>query len=142
MRDLFGEETPEPTFEEQYRAYILSPAWRKRVAAALARASYKCERCERSRFSRKLEVHHKTYERFRAEIPDDLEVVCGECHKAADLERAERTADRRAQRQEAALWEARLDGWATKVYGEYWYERFDQDLVQERFEYWLANRDE
>jgi 5-methylcytosine-specific restriction endonuclease McrA len=27
-----------------------------------------------------LHVHHKTYARFRKELPEDLEVLCADCH--------------------------------------------------------------
>lgn len=85
MHNLFDD--PAPSKEEEYRAYLASPAWRRRCHAALARAGWKCERCGWSKYSRRLEVHHKTYDHFREERPEDLEVVCTVCHKAADSER-------------------------------------------------------
>lgn len=94
MEDLFGNviEEPENTFEEEYAEYIRSPKWRQKAKAALARAGEKCERCGYSKFSRRLEVHHRTYERFRDERPEDLEVVCEVCHREADAQRERRVA--------------------------------------------------
>lgn len=90
--DLFGNVIPEPTFEEEYAEYIRSPQWRRKAEAALARAGYCCQRCGLSQYSRRLEVHHLTYERFRAERPADLVVLCHECHEQADEERVEQVA--------------------------------------------------
>lgn len=92
--DLFGEvEPPAPkTREQEYQTYIASPQWRRRAEAALVRAGYCCEHCGLSHYSRKLEVHHLTYERLGHERPEDLEVLCHECHQAADAEREEQAA--------------------------------------------------
>jgi phage terminase large subunit GpA-like protein len=49
------------------------------------RAGWRCERCgERTR---RLEVHHLTYERFGRELLMDLQALCEPCHKIADAER-------------------------------------------------------
>jgi len=104
MKDLLGENVPEPTQEEQYRAYLASPAWRKRRDAAIARAGGNCERCGISRYTRRLEVHHKTYDRFGAEPPEDLIVLCEPCHKPAEAERkADIGLSDRAERNYARL---------------------------------------
>lgn len=104
MQNLLGEELPEPTKEEQYRAYLASPAWRKRRAAALARAGGICESCGISQYTRRLEAHHLTYERIGAELPEDLTVLCGPCHKRAEAARkADIGISERAERNYARL---------------------------------------
>lgn len=60
-----------------YRQYLLTPEWQERRKAALSRAGYKCQVCNRSR---QLHVHHRTYERRGVELARDLIVLCDECH--------------------------------------------------------------
>lgn len=60
-----------------YKQYLLTPEWQERRKAALKRAGYKCQVCNRSRT---LHVHHRTYERRGVELARDLVVLCDECH--------------------------------------------------------------
>jgi len=62
----------------RYHAYLKSDAWRERRAAALKKARNRCSLCN-GRFS--LEAHHRTYERLGQERPDDLIVLCCNCHE-------------------------------------------------------------
>lgn len=138
--DLFGQTAiAEPTFEQEYQEYITSAKWRLKRQQALHRAGHKCERCGLSKWSVKLEVHHKTYENFKAELLSDLEVVCVDCHAKADEERRRRVEVERRHRSAARLWDARLEGWATKVYGEDWH-MHDQDQLESQFHDWLLYR--
>lgn len=130
--DLFGNVYPDKTFEEEYREYITSTAWKSKREQTLKRAGYKCEVCGFSKWSAKLEVHHLTYERFKNERLEDLMVVCEKCHKQKDQERKLEVQRKRADR----LYEAQLDGWASKVFGEDW----DYDYAAERFEQWLEDQ--
>jgi 5-methylcytosine-specific restriction endonuclease McrA len=68
-----------------YREYLASARWGERRAAALKDAGYRCSRCGRHgrRGGSGLEVHHLTYTHLGEELPEDLEVVCKECHRAA-----------------------------------------------------------
>jgi 5-methylcytosine-specific restriction endonuclease McrA len=61
-----------------YAEYLETPHWRETRAAALARAGGRCQVCN-SRES--LEVHHNTYENLGQEEPEDLCVLCDECHE-------------------------------------------------------------
>jgi len=45
---------------------------------------YRCEWCD----APATDVHHRTYERLGHELPIDLQVLCRECHREADRERA------------------------------------------------------
>lgn len=138
--DLFGEIAPPApkTREQEYQDYIRSPQWRRQTKAAKARAGYRCERCGRSHLSARLAVHHLTYERLGRERPEDLQVLCFECHQIADEERAIKGEIRAAD----ALYEARLDGWATKVWGDEWADCYPgYEVAAERFYDWLEAHD-
>src|SRR5215475_10158177 len=84
-----------------YREYLASAEWKLRRDDALHRAYYRCQSptCpepqlrslsdEDLRFvceeylpphHYRLEVHHLTYERLGNEHPDDLIVLCPQCH--------------------------------------------------------------
>lgn len=87
--DLYGNATviPEKTFEEEYKTYIASAAWHRLRDEKIASVDGKCERCGISKWSARLEVHHKHYDTFKKESFSDLEVLCQECHELADNER-------------------------------------------------------
>lgn len=119
-----------------YSEYINSATWKQVRAAAIERAQYRCEVCGMSKWSVKLEVHHKTYDRFKRELPTDLQVLCPDCHKVEDEKRAKRGR----VKSQRALNSARLNGWATKVYGEHWEDRYDDDHVAQRFEEWQERK--
>lgn len=64
---------------QAHKAYVLeSPVWFEKRNACKRRANWKCEDCGKSKV--KLEAHHLTYERFGAELPDDLRCLCQPCH--------------------------------------------------------------
>lgn len=121
-------------WRETYNAYMQSFKWKGKRMRLIAERG-KCERCGRRG---KLELHHKTYERLGEELDSDLEVLCPGCHRKADREREEESASRAAD----ALYDARLDGWASKRYGEDWEWRLDAGAVAEEFDYWLEGREE
>ena len=62
------------------QGYLRSSNWKLKKRRILQRAGHRCERC---RAEEKLDVHHKTYERLRYELPEDLEALCRECHREA-----------------------------------------------------------
>lgn len=65
---------------EVYRAiYLNSPHWRSRRLVALQKADWTCAGCGLR--SRRLDVHHLTYERIGQELDEDLEVNCRACHE-------------------------------------------------------------
>jgi 5-methylcytosine-specific restriction endonuclease McrA len=67
----------------EYDAYLASAAWQRVRVAALVRARWRCERCGRLAD----DVHHRTYRRLGHERPEDVEVLCADCHALADAER-------------------------------------------------------
>lgn len=119
----------QPTWRERYQAYMHSATWELKRELALWRSKRKCQRCGAKKG---LEVHHLSYDRLGQERPEDLEVVCEACHVVADKDREQETARRYEN--------ARLDGWATKVYGDNWQDRYDEDTVIAHFEDWLERR--
>jgi 5-methylcytosine-specific restriction endonuclease McrA len=64
--------------QREYReVYLRSEHWRETRAAALERAEHKCQVCASTK---RLDVHHNTYERLGQERPADLVVLCRTCH--------------------------------------------------------------
>ena len=63
---------------EQYRAYLQTDEWAHRRNIAVCCALHRCQVCYRGS---RLEVHHRTYERVGHEMPEDLIVLCADCHE-------------------------------------------------------------
>lgn len=61
-----------------YREYLRSPEWRAIRAEKLRQAGNQCALCPNTK---RLEVHHRTYDRLGKERPDDLIVLCDRCHR-------------------------------------------------------------
>lgn len=61
-----------------YREYLRSAHWKVTREAALQRAGHRCQLC--GSHSGTLEVHHNTYENIGNERPEDLIVLCRDCH--------------------------------------------------------------
>lgn len=57
-----------------YKEYL---HWRKIRVEAIARANHRCQLCNKDNI---LHVHHRTYERLRKELPEDLIVLCQSCY--------------------------------------------------------------
>ncbi len=124
--------------QRQYESYMASVEWKQRRQRAIELAGYCCERCGATAWDKRLEVHHLTYERMGHEKDADLMALCPECHAAADRERAISGLYKSQQ----ALWLKRLNGWATKKYGEDWGFYYDEDVIAQEFEAWLERRGE
>ena len=123
----------------EYTAHLASPEWQLIRADKLARAGWLCERCGASGVrGAPLHVHHLTYERLGDEPPEDLLVVCPACHEDEDKKRAERTAEAREER----IWDARVEGYARKRWGEDWFLNHDWWEADEALSNWLDERDE
>ena len=118
----------------RYEKYIRSTQW-KNMRKDILRLRDRCEGCGTKH---SLELHHKTYERLGRELISDLEVLCKSCHETADRERVQRGIERSA----STKFEAGLETYGIKKYGEDWQERFDEDRISEEFETWLESRDD
>lgn len=68
---------PGPLPASKYPEYIRSREWMGRRRLAITRARCRCQLCNSPD---NLEVHHRTYERLGREDPEDLTVLCSECH--------------------------------------------------------------
>jgi hypothetical protein len=75
--------------------YLNSDGWKRRREVAIVRAGRKCQLCGAMPDS--FQVHHNSYERLGHELPSDLIVLCGECHKRFHAER-ELSRDEQQQR--------------------------------------------
>lgn len=51
--------------------------WAKRMQVRVMRGMVMCEKC---RSTKRLQVHHKTYERLGHEKMSDLKLLCNSCH--------------------------------------------------------------
>jgi 5-methylcytosine-specific restriction endonuclease McrA len=120
---------------KRYEDHIRSEKWAIKRAFALNRAGKACEKCG---YMFGLQVHHKHYRNLGDEKPEDLEVLCLDCHKIADIKRQVESSQSAAW----SLFYARLDGWATKKYGEDWEDRHDAEEIEEEFQEWLEQRDD
>jgi hypothetical protein len=60
-----------------YHFYIQSPEWKAKADAAKERADHRCQLCNGDGV---LHTHHRTYERLGNELPEDLIVLCANCH--------------------------------------------------------------
>lgn len=61
-----------------YDEYLRTDHWQNKRASALEDAGYRCQICYSER---NLHVHHRTYKRRGHELPEDLTVLCSECHQ-------------------------------------------------------------
>nr|AGC72346.1 hypothetical protein [uncultured bacterium A1Q1_fos_2004] len=69
----------------EYYQYIQSEEWRQRANEAKRRAGYRCRVCNRSSKEVVLNAHHRTYKRLGHEDPDDITVLCRDCHELYEL---------------------------------------------------------
>ena len=64
--------------QPRYREYLISEAWRARADAAKDRVGHRCQVCYGTE---RLEAHHRTYKRLGHERPEDITVLCRDCHE-------------------------------------------------------------
>lgn len=60
-----------------YADYLRTAHWQQTRGSALRRSDYHCQLC---RSQERLEVHHNTYDNLGREYPEDLIVLCHDCH--------------------------------------------------------------
>lgn len=90
MFNLFNEpveQVKKKTFMEKYQDYLKSAQWKRIREYKINEVGGKCEKCGVSKFSARLDAHHKTYDRFMHERMTDIEILCAECHPEKDKER-------------------------------------------------------
>ena len=64
-----------------YYKYIESLEWKTKADAAKERAGHRCQICNRPSIEITLDAHHRTYERLGNELPEDITVLCRNCHE-------------------------------------------------------------
>jgi hypothetical protein len=115
-----------------YREYMGSPTWGATRQMAFAAHGAACQECGATE---NLAVHHLHYDTLGRERPEDLRILCPPCHARADAARARGSEQRSAE----ALYRGRLNGWASRKYGEDWYVFRDADAIEEEFDRWLED---
>lgn len=128
-----------PERRREYDRYMSSAQWRNLREDVIRMRGSHCERCGLRTVPKFLEVHHRTYERFGAERPSDLEVLCSPCHRKADEER--RAAKAREIKRKAARTRRRnaIYTYARKKYGDMgrwpaWWN------LEDEFDRWLRRK--
>lgn len=61
-----------------YEDYLNTPHWHEVREAALERAGHRCQVC--NHYGKNLQAHHRTYENRGNESPQDIIILCGDCH--------------------------------------------------------------
>ena len=64
-----------------YQKYIQSPEWKEKALKAKERTGWRCQICNRHGDRKQLHAHHRTYERLGNELPEDITVLCPDCHE-------------------------------------------------------------
>lgn len=62
---------------DRYRVWLATTQWQNQRNRALERDDYRCQNCGSEE---RLVVHHRTYDHFEDEWPEDLVVLCWSCH--------------------------------------------------------------
>jgi 5-methylcytosine-specific restriction endonuclease McrA len=73
-------------FPDRYQERIASTEWKLFRRTVIEQRGNRCERC--SRDDTTLVLHHLHYRSLGNEQPEDVELICSECHTAADEKRA------------------------------------------------------
>lgn len=126
-------------WRERYTLYINSAEWQRKRHDALVQAAFTCQRCGcfgDDHRGKGLEVHHLNYDNLGEELPEDLKVVCRDCHELEDRERARRGTQARAE----ARHDAGVETYARKKYGDHWDEYISWEEVSEEFDEWLESK--
>ncbi len=64
-----------------YYEYIESAIWQKRAFEAKKRVGFRCQICYIHEDKSILDAHHRTYDRLGNEAPEDITVLCRDCHE-------------------------------------------------------------
>lgn len=70
-----------------YYDCIQSPKWREKANTAKKEAEYRCQVCNKPASQITLDAHHRTYERLGNERPEDITVLCRDCHSLYEVRR-------------------------------------------------------
>ena len=76
-----------------YYEYIISPEWKLKADEAKKKAGNRCQLCNRPKGEVTLVAHHRTYKRLGRELPEDITVLCKECHELFEMSSKNRPRD-------------------------------------------------
>lgn len=76
---------PKKETKINYYAYIESDEWKRKAEEAKKRAGFRCQICNKHDMVSPINAHHRTYERLGHELPEDITVLCQECHALFSL---------------------------------------------------------
>lgn len=128
---------PKHDHSEEYKAALQSKRWKLLRRIHISENDGKCAQCNSAPLANEtLELHHLTYERIGKEKFSDVILLCRCCHERADKIRERKSKCER----DSKLYNARLDGWARKVYGDDWTESHDPEAVADIFDRWLERQ--
>ena len=69
-------------FPDRYQQRISSGHWKRQKREIIEQRGNRCDRCEQVNAS--LHLHHIHYRSLGREQPEDVELLCPQCHAAAD----------------------------------------------------------
>jgi hypothetical protein len=108
--------------KKEYREYLRSNHWKLTKENKLKLAGYRCERCGVTSEAIKLNVHHIHYRTLNQEKPEDLQVVCDDCHRKADKDRVESDWDKAIK----YFWRGRLKFCDIDIQGNFRIRKFSK----------------
>lgn len=95
------------TSEEYRREYLPSDHWRDEAWKAKERAGHRCQ--INSKHAGTLHAHHRDYQRLYCELPEDIFVLCDDCHVLHEAEKQSRKNGRGGVLAELAAMQAEVD---------------------------------
>lgn len=69
---------PPPSMRSLYKEFLQTPQWKKQRKLLLKIKGKKCEKCGKKK---ELHIHHLHYGRFMKEKPEDVLILCKDCHR-------------------------------------------------------------
>lgn len=88
-------------FPDRYHQRVSSAQWKILKRKVIEQRGNRCEHC--GHVSASLELHHVHYRSFGSEQPEDVKLLCPECHKEADEARAAKSQPKREEPQEGQI---------------------------------------
>jgi hypothetical protein len=122
---LFGDKKviKSDDFDGKYKQVLSSKRWKDLKKDYIDCYGNKCGDCGISGFSRRLELHHIDYRNLGKETIDDVALLCPECHRKEDAERAQYNEIERQCKLDAKIFNA--------IFNKAWDTHWD-NLVRER----------
>ena len=104
-------------FPDRYHKRVSSAEWKNLRREIIEERGNQCERCGKE--DANLELHHLHYRSLESEQPEDVELLCRECHEKADEARASQNRPKRHDPEEGLIVGPDGDTWG----------KFDPDTI-------------